>query len=123
MSASDPPPPPEPSKPDDAPDRKSAWHNPWLWATVGVAVVAIALGIWGLNERSNADDAKADVQAQEKAGVINDHDRDADRGSAADEHARCTDASADRGGRRGARPRRRAGGGRGRVRRRPQAAE
>src|SRR5881398_3355976 len=47
-------------------DRRSAWHNPWLWATVGVAVVAIALGIWGLHERSNADDAKADQQAQEK---------------------------------------------------------
>ena len=40
----------------------SAAHNPWLWATAAVAVIAIALGVWGLNERSNADDAKSDLQ-------------------------------------------------------------
>ena len=44
----------------------SGARNPWLWATIVVAVLAIALGIWGLHERSNADDAKADQQAQAK---------------------------------------------------------
>jgi hypothetical protein len=60
------PPPPEAASADKAPEHKSATRNPWLWATAGVAVLAIALGIWALNERSNADDAKSDLQAQEK---------------------------------------------------------
>jgi hypothetical protein len=64
MSATDPP--PEAPSADSAAERTSAARNPWLWATAGVAVIAIALGIWGLHERSNADDAKSDQQAQEK---------------------------------------------------------
>ena len=58
--------PSEPPSADDAPERTSAARNPWLWATAAVAVVAIALGVWALNERSNANDAKSDLQAQEK---------------------------------------------------------
>jgi hypothetical protein len=38
-----------------------------MWATLGVAVIAIALGVWVLAERSGADDAKADLQAREPA--------------------------------------------------------
>jgi septal ring-binding cell division protein DamX len=113
-----------PSEPDDAPDdRKSAWHNPWLWATVGVAVVAIALGVWGLNERSNADDAKADLQAQEKKPASSTTATETQTETQQQTSTQEAQTSADRGGRRGARPRRCAGGGRGRVRRRPQAAE
>ena len=55
----------EPPPADNAPERTSAARNPWRWATAGVAVLAIAFGIWALNERSNANDAKADLQAQE----------------------------------------------------------
>jgi anti-sigma factor RsiW len=67
MSATGPPPPPspEPAGVEAAPERSAA-RNPWLWATAGVAVLAIAFGIWGLHERSNASDAKADLHAQEK---------------------------------------------------------
>ena len=78
MSATDPTPPPEPGPDpepapapeaagaDKAPEGTSAARNPWLWATIGVAVLAIGLGIWALHERSNADDAKSAQQAQEK---------------------------------------------------------
>jgi hypothetical protein len=47
MSTSEPPPEPasEPPSADDATERTSAARNPWLWATVGVAVVAIAFAI------------------------------------------------------------------------------
>jgi uncharacterized protein HemX len=75
MSASDPPPAPdsppatEPSGPAPASGDRRAKRNPWLWATIGVAVIAVALGIWGLHERSNADDAKADLQAQQEKAI------------------------------------------------------
>ena len=50
-----------------APHRRSIWHNPWLWLTAGLAVVAIGLGVWGAREQSKADDAKAALAAQEVA--------------------------------------------------------
>ena len=53
-----------PPPPDPAPQHKSWASNPWLWAVVGLGVIVMGLAIWGLNERSNADDAKADVKAQ-----------------------------------------------------------
>src|SRR4051794_13614675 len=66
MSATDPPPATEPSDdgPAPAPEEGPAKRSPWLWATLGPAVVAIALGIWALNKRSNATDAKADLAAE-----------------------------------------------------------
>src|SRR3954452_23842623 len=56
MSATGPPPSPspKPASVETAPER-TASRNPWLWATAGVAILAIALGIWGLHERSNAN--------------------------------------------------------------------
>ena len=51
---------------DEAPEQPTRGRNPWLWATAGLAVVAIGLGVWALHERSNADDAKADLQAEEQ---------------------------------------------------------
>ena len=65
MSAGEPPPRPSPSPspslraPTTRPSVRSAARNPWLWATAGVAVIAIACGLWGLHERSNADDARS----------------------------------------------------------------
>src|SRR3954468_3518154 len=64
MSATDPAPTGERPDGDPAPAQRSAKRSPWRWATAGVAVVAIALGVWGLNERSNATEAKADLQAE-----------------------------------------------------------
>jgi len=75
MSDTDPPPasdfPPatDPAGPAPASGEGRAKRNPWLWATIGVAVIAVALGIWGLHERSNADDAKADLQAQQEKAI------------------------------------------------------
>ena len=67
MSATGPPPSPSPEHAGvEKPPERTAARNPWLWATAGVAVLAIAFGIWGLHERSNANDAKADLHAQEK---------------------------------------------------------
>ena len=57
------PPASEPPAADEPHEPRSRARNPWLWAT---AVVAIALGAWALNERSNADDAKADLQAEQQ---------------------------------------------------------
>ena len=37
-------------------------RNPWIWVSVGVAVVAVALLIWGLNNQSDADSAQKDVK-------------------------------------------------------------
>lgn len=56
----------ESPQPERPPEHRSAARNPWLWATAGVAVIAIALGVWALIERSNADDAKADLAAHEQ---------------------------------------------------------
>ena len=56
--------PPPAADPED-PERPSTARNPWLWATAAVAVLAIALGVLALNERSNADDAKADLASQQ----------------------------------------------------------
>ena len=53
-------------EPPPEPERKSAAHNPLLWATAIVAVIAVALGVWALSERSKADDAKADLAAQKQ---------------------------------------------------------
>ena len=66
MSATDPPLAGEPSDPGAPPEERSAKRSPWLWATIGLAVVAVALGLWGLHERSNAGDAKADLQAEQE---------------------------------------------------------
>src|SRR4051794_40507417 len=58
----------QPTPGPEAPKRRpSIWHNPWLWGTAGLIVVAIALGIWGAHEKSNADDAKSDLAAQHTA--------------------------------------------------------
>ena len=57
----------DPSPPADAPPpaQKRSWaHNPWLWAVVGLAVVAIGFAVWAIDEHSNANDAKADLDAQ-----------------------------------------------------------
>src|SRR6185295_16446835 len=35
---------------DEAPEHHSRARNPWLWATAVVAVIAIGLGVWALNE-------------------------------------------------------------------------
>ena len=63
------PPASEPPAADEQPPpgpESSHHRNPWLWATAGLVVVAIGLGAWALNERSNADDAKADLQAEQQ---------------------------------------------------------
>jgi hypothetical protein len=60
------PPTSEPPAADEPHEPRSRARNPWLWATVGVAVMAIALFVWALNERSNADDAKSDLQAEQQ---------------------------------------------------------
>ncbi len=39
----------------------------WIVLTCVFAVAAIGLGIWGLNAQSDADDAKADLSAQQQA--------------------------------------------------------
>src|SRR6185436_11983530 len=61
MSASAPA--PGPPDGDGGSERGPATRNPWLWATVVLAVAVVALGVWGLHERSNANDAKADGEA------------------------------------------------------------
>jgi hypothetical protein len=66
MSATDPSPAPNAPEPDGSAEHRSAARNPWLWATAGLVVIAIALAVWALTERSNADDAKADLAAQEQ---------------------------------------------------------
>src|SRR3954451_23295071 len=48
------------------PHRRSIWHNPWLWVTGGLVVVALLLAVWAAREQSNADDAKAELAAQQK---------------------------------------------------------
>jgi hypothetical protein len=51
MSATGPPPSrsPDPASVETAPERTAA-RNPWLWATAGVALLAIAFGLWGLTQ-------------------------------------------------------------------------
>jgi uncharacterized protein HemX len=69
MPATDSPPAGERTDPGGAPEERPAKRSPWLWATIGVAVIAIALGAWGLHERSKANDATADLQAQQEQAI------------------------------------------------------
>jgi chromosome segregation ATPase len=67
MSAGDPTP-AQPSPPESGTPSEDtrAKRSPWMWVAAGIAVIAVALAVWGLSERSDAQDAKADLQSQQQ---------------------------------------------------------
>jgi chromosome segregation ATPase len=45
-------------------------RSPWMWAAIGLAVVAIGLLVWGLSEKSDADDAQAKADKQQQTTAV-----------------------------------------------------
>src|SRR4051812_49072495 len=57
--------PPE-QPPADAPGAAPEKHRNWgIWVSAGIAVIAVGLLVWGLDNRSEAESAKQDAAAQE----------------------------------------------------------
>jgi uncharacterized protein YoxC len=48
-----------PVAPEQASSRRR--HNPWIWISAVLAVVAVGLGIWAYSTKSDLDDANDDV--------------------------------------------------------------
>src|SRR3954454_9673087 len=53
--------------PGQAPAPAASKRGPWLWVSLGLAVVAVALLIWGLSTKSDLDGTQKDLeQANQK---------------------------------------------------------
>src|SRR3954471_16921536 len=54
-------------KPSQAAQPAGSKRGPWLWVSLGLAVVAVALLIWGLSTKSDLDGTQKDLeQANQK---------------------------------------------------------